>query len=329
MKRWQYLLAGLVMVAASTFLLYWCFSKIDGHQFIQALSHANILWLLLGVICVVVIIFFNMLQWQLFLLPNSCISIRRLWRVVAVMLMMANFLPWGNAFAVYHLGHLERVGKTVALSVMTLDQITEGFAKLIVFLIVSLIIPLPVWMKSGISTVVGGVLASYLLFLFFAYRYRSYKEGTHARRWRDVLSRWGHHLHGIRNLRITIYSVALACVMKFGEILAVYCVQLALGVSLPLWVSLFIVAAINLATLVPVTPGNLGIYEAAVFFVYQYVGLDASLSMTLAILTHAVYLVGMILPGYAVVLRAGMGMSRVFFYAGGNPKLEPEDYLES
>ena len=53
--------------------------------------------------------------------------------------------------------------------------------------------------------------------------------------------------------------------------------------------------------MVAVTPGNLGVYEATAFFVYQYVGLPPDTALGLALLQHVCYLLPMTGVGYLVL----------------------------
>jgi uncharacterized membrane protein YbhN (UPF0104 family) len=61
--------------------------------------------------------------------------------------------------------------------------------------------------------------------------------------------------------------------------------------------------------MLPVTPGNLGVYEGAAFLAYRWAGVDAEDALALAVLQHLVMLAGTAGPGWAVVtiraLRTG------------------------
>ena len=82
--------------------------------------------------------------------------------------------------------------------------------------------------------------------------------------------------------------------------------------------------ALDLATMVSVTPGHLGIFEATVFFTYQYLGIDPTIAMTMALFEHMVFLLAMVLPGVAVSLRWGFHFSTT---VGQPPELSPAPHL--
>ena len=80
------------------------------------------------------------------------------------------------------------------------------------------------------------------------------------------------------------------------------------GVPVSWRVGVLCLANVNLLTMIPVVPGNLGTYEAAVVIAYRSVGLSAEQALGIALVQHACYLVGFALPG--CIWLAGMSMSR-------------------
>ena len=90
---------------------------------------------------------------------------------------------------------------------------------------------------------------------------------------------------------------------KGAEAVGIMAIQKAFHLDLPCWSVLLILAGLNVTTMVPVTPGNLGVYEATVFFIYQYLGIPSEKAMALAIFQHLCYLLPMVGPGYFFVIQ--------------------------
>ncbi len=310
---------GLGMIFIASSLLYWCLRQIDFGALWQDIYKADFLSLIAAMVCIYTILLINTWQWQLFLPKSRPLSFERMFRVIRVMGLMDNVIPWGKAFIIYHLGQIEKVGKAVAVSVLTLDQVAEGASKLIIFLIVAYVAPLPLWMTQGISIAVVTIVISYFTLLYLAYRHKEYEEADpeDLHQWHQkifhFISKWAHHLHAMRDYKITLLTIFHAILMKACEVGAVYFVQLSFGVDLPLWSSFFLVAAYNLSTIIPVTPGNVGIFEATVFYAYKSMGVDPTQAMSLALLNHFVYLVPMVVPGYWVSVRMGINLSQTLF----------------
>ena len=98
----------------------------------------------------------------------------------------------------------------------------------------------------------------------------------------------------------------LALAKKVVEVLAIVCVQRAFGVTLPVTSGILVLAALNLATLLPVVPGNLGVYEAAVVLTYTHLGIPAERALGMAVVQHVCYFAALALPGYAWLARDGV-----------------------
>jgi uncharacterized membrane protein YbhN (UPF0104 family) len=67
--------------------------------------------------------------------------------------------------------------------------------------------------------------------------------------------------------------------------------------------AVLVLAALNLATLLPLVPGNVGVYEAVTVVAYGYLGVDADHALGIALVQHACYFVALALPGYGWLWR--------------------------
>jgi len=200
-----------------------------------------------------------------------------------------------------------RVGMSAAavLSVLTLDQMMGGVAKLIIIGAATLWAPAPTAMRGaglGLLAIVLGLLATITL----AARYGRHGAGEAARgRWRrralDFASAFASQLAGLRSPARFCAVVALYLARRSMEAAAALCVQQACGVAASGEAALLAVAALSLSTVIPGPPGNLGVYEAAVALAYGLCGVAPGLAVAMALLQHAAFLASAILPGCAAL----------------------------
>jgi uncharacterized membrane protein YbhN (UPF0104 family) len=101
-------------------------------------------------------------------------------------------------------------------------------------------------------------------------------------------------------------ALLLALAKKVVELGAIVCLQHAFGLSLPLSSALLVLAALNLATLLPIVPGNVGIYEAAVVLAYSRFGVSAERALGIAVVQHACFFAALALPGYRWLAREAL-----------------------
>ena len=90
--------------------------------------------------------------------------------------------------------------------------------------------------------------------------------------------------------------------MMVLQALGIWATQMSLGQELPFWTTILVMAALNLATIFPITPGNFGVYEATVFFIYQYLGIEPEQAIALALTQHLCFLLPLAGTGYIYTL---------------------------
>ena len=317
---------SLLAVSISVVLLYLCLRQVDLTLLVQDMEHVRVTYLVFAWLCIVAMIGVAAVEWRLLVPAGHRVSINALLRIVALMVMIQNAFHHfaGHAFAIFQLGSRQRLTKSGALSILATDQLAEGFLRLTVWGLLALVIDLPHWAVQGVRSIVGGVACLYAVLLVFAWTHHKHDGQQVLDRpsaWKRLtfhLAQWAHKLRGIRDPRITLGAIALALTKKFLRALAVYCVQCSLGMELPIYAPLLVVGALDLATMVSVTPGHLGIFEATVFFTYQYLGVEPTAAMTMALFEHLVFLLAMVLPGVAVSLRWGFHFSTT---VGQGPEL--------
>ena len=285
----------------------------------QNLRQASPFFLGVGFATTLLITVFKALQIGVYLPPEKGLSFRKIYPIVAILMMTVSLVPFwgGQALFIYLLGHREKVGKTQALSIITLEQITEGFGKLFLFAVVAWTAPLPVWMKEGMRGAVIFVSSAALLLFFLAHRYQGWKADltTHPpvgwKRLPALFGVWARELEALKDFKKVTAAFLLSVGMKALECLAIFWVQQSLGLSLPFYAPILVSASLALATLVPMAPGRLGVFEAAVFVIYQYLGVDPTRAAALALFVHFVHSFPLILAGYAASLKIGFKKSQV------------------
>lgn len=300
----------LAALAVATVLLYVLVKDMDWNLVGQELRNISFGWIALAVLFNFTILALWSVQWSVFLPRQTQVPYSNLFEVIALMAMVLNTVPYmaGHASGVLLLARRGKVGHTVALSVLALDQLAEGFAKLSILLLVTVFIPLPDWLRQGIIGLVAGVGVLSIVLFWFSHRHREFEaRAEHKRSWRfDTLrhyvAKWAHHLEALRSPKVLSTALLLALAMKGAEVTAILLIQRSFGLDLPMWSGLLILASVGLATMVAVAPANFGVYEATVFSVYRYLGATPEQALGLAVLQHLCYLIPLVGTGYLLIL---------------------------
>ncbi|MEO7454983.1 MAG: lysylphosphatidylglycerol synthase transmembrane domain-containing protein, partial [Gemmatimonadaceae bacterium] len=176
------------------------------------------------------------------------------------------------------------------VSVIAMDQLLVGLAKLAVLLTAALTLTLPEWLTAGIVTLASGVTALLVVTVLGAWhadRILARVGGMLPPRGARALSGMGQALAPLRTPRRGGVALVLGLVKMVAEVAAIICIQRAFGVRLPAASAVLVLAATQMATLIPLVPANLGVYEGAIVLIYTRLGLPTELAVGMAVVQHA------------------------------------------
>jgi uncharacterized membrane protein YbhN (UPF0104 family) len=298
--------AALLVITA---LVALALTRLNPARVLAGLAVAHPLWIALALLCFLTILPLWALQWSLLSPGTAPGRFSTMSGVVAMTSTVLNTTPLlvGEAAGVYWLVTEAGLGRAAALSVLAMDQLFVGIAKLIVLASAATLLTLPPWMAQGARTLLVAVGALALGVVLVAWRVESLASWS-ARvlppRALRLVAALAAGLSPIRSPSRSGGALALALAKKAAEALAIYCVQRAYGIDLPFASVLLVLAAVNLATLLPLVPGNLGVYEGAVVLAYAYLGITPERALGVALVQHACFFVALALPGYRWLSRS-------------------------
>jgi uncharacterized membrane protein YbhN (UPF0104 family) len=299
------LLVGLFALAAR---------RLDLARVMAELAQIRPVWLALAIVCYVAILPLWALQWSLLAPADPRPPVARMLGVVAMTSSVLNTTPLlvGEAAGIFFLVTRAALERGAALSVLAMDQLLVGIAKVCVLMLAAWTNDLPAWMEHGRTTL--GVAVGALLLLLVGIAWRADALSRLAARAlpsrvTQLIGAAGAALAPLRSPTRGGGALLLAFAKKIAELAAIICIQHAFGISLPLSSALLVLAALNLATLLPIVPGNVGIYEAAVVLAYGWLGVNAERALGLAVVQHACYFAALALPGYRWLARVAVPRS--------------------
>ncbi|MGH7678161.1 MAG: lysylphosphatidylglycerol synthase transmembrane domain-containing protein [Gemmatimonadaceae bacterium] len=304
LTRWVFLAAWVLL----TIVLVATVPDLPWRRAVELIRRSSVPWLVAAVAANALIIPLWVAEWRLLVPTAFRVGFARMFEVVAVTAAVLNSVPFfaGEASAVALLIGRATLSRGAALSVLAMDQLLVGLAKLSVIAAAALAVPLPSWLRAGILSLVAGVATIATLLLLLAIRWSGVRDRLQSRpsKVRGLAARlvaWGSHLDALREPRRMVRLAALALAKKGAELLGVVAVQLAFGVDPSLSAALVVVAALAVTTLIPVAPANLGVYEATVFAAYRFLGFPAEAAVGLAIVQHVAFLLPALVIGYATL----------------------------
>ena len=311
--RVSYIVSWLLLTA----LIVATIGRVDWTLAIAAVAKAKPLPLILAVLLNAMILVFATAQWLLFLPEGVSVARSKMFKIMAIMSTVANSGPAGGgaAVGVHLLARQEGVGHSVGLSVLLLDQLVEGLVKVAIVLLAIVVVPIGLEYKAVSATILIGVPTLFFVLTVIAHR-KSALESISERTtgflgWvLTKLNLVAANLEALRRPKKLSLTVVLGLLQKLVAALAITCVLLAFGVVTPWWGILAVLVAVNLSTVVSVTPANLGVFEGAAFLVYTSLGISSDTAVALAIVQHAAYLIPLAGIGWVISSVRPLNISR-------------------
>jgi len=220
--------------------------------------------------------------------------------------------PGGHAVGLVLFARLAQIQHSVALSVLALDQMMEGIVKVVVLTLAVSFSPLPKQIEQSIQFFIVLIVLFIVIMFYAAHKIPKVKtldekfSSSLLFRFKTFVSQWAGHLEILRDYRVFSVGLFLALIMMVLQALGIWATQMSLGQELPFWTTILVMAALNLATIFPVTPGNFGVYEATAFLIYKFSGLSPEIALSLAFLQHIFFLVPMAGTGWAILLARSL-----------------------
>jgi glycosyltransferase 2 family protein len=268
----------------ATALLAVCARSIDWSHAAETLVAARPGWIAVAILLNASIVPLMAAFWMA-LRPRSepRVPFRRVFEIAATATALMNTVPFGAGHASIIVLWMRRGGSSQrgALSILALDQLGEGIAKVGLFLIVALVAPMPTWMRAGVMSV------TLLVAILFAVLV--------------LASRWATELRINKSWTRACAGLGFVVGTKVAEALAIVAVQRAFGVDVGTSGTLLVLAAVILGSMIPVTPGNAGTYEAAAFVAYRHLGLPPEQALGLALVQHMCFVLPSVGIGYLFI----------------------------
>lgn len=309
-RRAAWALALVVVLAVGALSL----RHIDVERVVLEMRHIHAGWIVAALVAFVAILPLWALQWCILAPQMPKNTFGRMLSVTTLISSTLNTTPFfvGEAAGVLLLATRIGIARAAAVSIMLMDQLLVGIAKVIVLSTAALLLTLPAWMRTGWETLALGVLLLLVVLGIVTWRREwlvAHAERVLPERLAIAVGNLGTALAPVHSPTRGGSALLIALAKKLAEVIAILSVQRAFGVALPFSSAVLVLAALNLATLLPIVPGNLGVYEGAVAVVYTRLGLSTEHAVSIAVVQHACYFVALAGPGY--VWAAASAASRV------------------
>lgn len=316
------IIIGLVI---SAFFLWVAFNDLSPAAVLDHIQQANPALLALAAVWYFAAVTVISLRWRFLLLSTRAIPLRDLFQLVCIGYMGNNVYPLraGEALRIVLLGRNHHVPIPRATTIVLTERIFDGLVML-TFIIVAL----GVFGVSSSETVRTVATFSAPLFLgalavFFVLAARPeilrrlirLVSGLLPGRLRDLVERLGEEvIAGLVGLRTPAHLAGII-VCSYGswmlEASTYWIVARAFNLPVDYPTMLLVVGVVNLAGLIPASPGQFGVYEFFVIAVLTSVGILETTATAYALVVHLVIWLPVTLVGFIFLARQGLGWGAI------------------
>jgi hypothetical protein len=303
----------------SAVFLWFAFRDLKPGTVLDAIANANAAWLLAGAVWYFAAVAIITLRWQFLLRAVQFVPIRALYPLVCIGYMGNNVYPFrsGEALRVYLLRRNHGVRMMRGLTTVLVERVFDGLVMLTFIVVPLLFLDITSDDVRRVATFAAPVFLTALA-AFFVLAARPDLLRWLVRRFSmllpgklsELIGRLSEEvIVGLEGLRTPLHlagTIATSYLTWALEASVYWMVAAAFDLDAGYGVMLLVVGTVNLAGLIPASPGQIGVFEFFASAVLVAAGIDEALALSYALTVHLVIWLPVTLAGFAFLTRQGM-----------------------
>jgi uncharacterized protein (TIRG00374 family) len=301
-----------------------------------ALAEADYRWVIPGIAVLFIAISARCLRWSILMRPVAPISPARLFPYAIIGYMANNLLPAraGEVVRAYVLGERERVSKMATFGTIAVERLFDGCTLVLMLLISGALVGFEDGRLQAIAIAstalfLAAIIGFYILTLreeralrviHFFLRWLPDRFEPHFEAVADNLVRSLRSVHRPGPLGLVIVLSALAWSIEAG---AYAIIGLGFDMQISLTYFFLLLAAANLAIIVPTFLGGTGPFQWTVQLVLISATVDPAVASAYAIVSHGVILIPTTILGLILLWSFGLSLRRLTRVQVGNQQAVP------
>lgn len=297
------MLSGL---ALAVLLVWWVFQGV----------HTDALWASLGRLTtgvVVAVVLLNLASqvlraagWWLLLGPAHRLPAGRLIRYEFAAQAATSLTPEGSG-EVLRLWWLSREGvpATTTTAIIVSRKLISSLGLVPFALLLPLLADLPSWVGCIVAGYAALLLGLAALLLAVLHRRRA--GGPPGGRIRRLGGRLLDGLDSLRDARVVLVALALACATRATDVAAAWLLCASLGLPSGLAAAILALLLVEVSNVLPTAPAQVGSFHAAAAMALRALGVSDTVSLAYAVVLHAQQMLPQIVAGLMPLLVVGTG----------------------
>jgi hypothetical protein len=323
MTRKQQAVVAVGLLISAVFL-YFAFRNLHPQEVLDILSQANIPLLLAAAAWYFAAVALISKRWQFLLRGIKRVPLPDLFRLTCIGYMGNNVYPLraGEILRIYLLQRNNHIPFAQGTVITFAERTFDGLVMLS-FVVFSLaVLQLPNESIRAVATLAAPLfLLALLVFLMLAARPNWFRAiaarlsrilpGPFADLTMRLTEQILASLQGLRTPALLGGTVLFSYLSWATEASVYWLVAMAMGIETGYVSMLLVVGVVNLAGLIPASPGQLGVFEFFVTLVLSALGVPDSLALAYALVVHVIIWLPVTLAGFVFLIRQGLGWNAI------------------
>jgi glycosyltransferase 2 family protein len=249
------------------------------------------------------------IRWMVLLKVRQAPAFGRAFSVLSIGIMVNAFLPTrlGEFARAYLMGEAESESKVYVLGTIAVEKVADLLSLLVLLAVLLLQMTLPQWLAGparGTALVLAIVIPSFIVLVWqreFVIKMMERISHFSPSAWRTWLV--GQTRLGLDSLDVIRRPGLLAGLFGMSFIVWIisaftnFLVFLALGITIPVWASLLLLAVLQVGTVIPSSPGSIGVFQYLVILTLSIFALDKNVALGYSVVLYLVIYVPIALMG--------------------------------
>ncbi len=262
----------------------------------KTLAHADWRFLILAAIGNLALhLGLKAVRWYVMLRPHGRVPFRRTYLYTLMASAASSVLP-ARAGEVLRATLVREHGISLATSagIQVMEAATETTSLILVAMPLPWMLDLPHSVRRGFGwlAVAAGVATLLAILVVF-----------HGHRVQSFAAWLGRGASALRSGPGALIVGIVTLAARYADAGILICAAYAVGVHVNLWVAFLVILAIDVALIVPTTPGGLGPFEAATVFALALAGFTPERALAFALAYHAIQVLPTMLAGGVAFLH--------------------------
>ena len=319
-----------VGIGVSVFFMALLLKKIDFRLLGVALRSVDYRFVLLAIALTFVSYFLRAVRWRYLLISVKSIPLASLYSATIIGYMANNLLParLGEFIRAYVLADREGLETPTVFASLVIDRLCDGFTVLLMLVVTLFTLKLPQGMGDAEQALkIGGAFmfllyCGVLLFLLLLKRRTMLTLSLLGRLLKPFPPRFSEKIipllgSFVAGIRISVRGGHICAVLASSLLIWTFCVLSVdvilqgFGIHLPMTASMFIMALLVFAVMVPASPGFIGTYHYACYKGLSLFGIAESTSISIALLIHGCSFFPVVAAGFYHLWSGKISLGRV------------------